>query len=310
MVLTKSSKVSYQKNSNVPLEFIKRSWKVPQCFEILRSTGLQKVRKRSKTSSRYQEYAQKDPNVRSPQVLKWSSNYSKCSQSPRIPQSSSKVLNRSTRSHQKFLNGSSMFWEHQDLRSSKSPQKVHKVLKKSRKCTNMTQGSLSPQVLNWPSTCPQIRQKVIKALEVLRGPQKVFKMASKSSKRSQRPQNPLVVKRSSKGHQMVLTKSSKVSYQKNSNVPQEVIKRYWKVLQCSESIRSSGLQKVRKSPQSPQDITNMHKRTPTSAALRSSNDPQITQKVLKFLEFIKGPQKILKSSSKSSKIYQRPQSPQ
>ena len=158
----------------------------------------------------------------------------------------SKELKRSTRSQQKVLKSYSMFWEHQVLRSLKSPQKIHKVLKNSRKCTNITQGSLSPQVLNWPSKCPQIRQKVIKALEVLRGPQKVFKTTTKSSKRSQRPQNPLVVKRSSKGHQMVVTKSSKVSYQKNSNVPQEVIKRSWKVLQCSESIRSSGLQKVRK----------------------------------------------------------------
>ena len=297
MFLTKSSIVPKNSHQKVHNRSPKDPEKVPQRFEILRTSGLQKVLKRSTKSSRYQENAQ---NVLRPQVLKWSSKYSKVPQSPRIPERSSngtqivpkssricqrpqspqyvirfakvlnilkspwnsqrpQVLNRSKGSHQKFLKGSSMFWEHKVLRSPKRPQKIHKALTKSRKCTNVTQGPLRPQVLNWSSKCPQIPQKILKALEVLRGPQKVFKMASKSSKRSQRPQNPLAVKRSSKGHQMVLTKSSKVSYQKNSNVPQEVIKRSWKVLQCSESIRSSGLQNVlkrsrkcKKGPQRPQ----------------------------------------------------------
>ena len=54
----------------------------------------------------------------------------------------------------------------------------------------------------------------------------------------------------------------------------------------------------------------MLKRSQTLSGLRSSNDLQITQKVIKVLKFLKGPQKILKSSSKSSKISQRPRSPQ
>ena len=165
-----------KQSSKGPQEVIKRSWKVPQRFEILRSSGLQKVRKRSTKYTRYQENAE---NVLRPQVLKWLSKYSKVPQSPRIPQRSSngtqivpkssricqrpqspqyvirfakvlnilkspwnsqrrQVLNRSKRSHQKFLKGSSMFWEHKLFRSSKCPQKVHKVLTKSRMCTNVT----------------------------------------------------------------------------------------------------------------------------------------------------------------------------
>ena len=220
------------------------------------------------------------------------------------------------------------------------------------------------------SNDPQITQKVLKLLEVLRGLQKVFKTTSKSSKSYQRPQNPVIVKSSSNGHQMVLTKSSRVPKNIPKKGPQEVLKRSWKVLQ--KILRSSVLQKVlkrftksskiqenaQKVPKvlavlrfsaDPQDVLNFLKRSSKpskstevhkrysrrpqipqtfnnvlkilwsskvprmvikwSSGLGSSNDPQITQKVLKILEILKGPQKILKSSSKSSKIYQRPQNP-
>ena len=98
--------------------------------------------------------------------IKWSS---------KSPQNFLKtVLKWSTRSHQKFQKGSSMFWEHQVLRSLKSPQKVHKVLKKSRKCTKGTQG---------PQTS---------------GSQMILKISSISSKGPQIPRSP---HRSTKGIQ-------------------------------------------------------------------------------------------------------------
>ena len=143
------------------------------------------------SSKRYQR-RQNPVVVKSSQMfIKWSS---------KSPQNFLKtVLKWSTRSHQKFQKGSSMFWEHQVLRSLKSPQKVHKVLKKSRKCTKGTQGpqtSGSQLILKISS----ISSKGPKSLEVLIGPQKVFQSTSKSPRSYQRRQNPVVVKSSSNVH--------------------------------------------------------------------------------------------------------------
>ena len=226
MVLTKSSKVSYQKNSNVPQEVIKRSWKVIQCSESIRSSGLQKVLKRSTKSSKSQGNAQILPKVLRPQGFKWS-----------------------------------------------------------------TKG-------------PQIRQMVLKALGVLKGPQKVFKTTSKSSKRYQCPENPLVVKSSSKSHQMVLTKSSKVP----KKSPQKVHKKSSKDPEkFSNVLRSSGPQifkKSSKAQQSPQKVKEMHKMYPRSSGLRVSSDPQ------KVLKFVKRSSQPSKSSEVHKRYSRRPQSPQ
>ena len=164
MVLTKSSNVSYEKNSKGPQEVIKKSRKCTNVTQVLSGLSfstdpenvlkfIKRSSKPSKSSVVHKRYSrrpqcpQNNINVlkipwssKVPQkVIKWSS------QSPqKFPKN---VLKRSARSKQKFLKGSSMFWDSQVLRSSKSPQKVHKVLKKSRKCTNVTQGPLRPQVL-------------------------------------------------------------------------------------------------------------------------------------------------------------------
>ena len=161
--LHKALKSSQIKSSKGPREVIKSSWKVLQCFEILRSSGLQKVHKRSTKSSKSQENAQMLPKVLSglsfstdPQnVFKFLKRSSKPSKSPvvhkrytRRPQCPQNVINvldilwssnflkrssngpnevfkrflwkepkRSSRSHQKVLEGSSMFWGHQVLSS-------------------------------------------------------------------------------------------------------------------------------------------------------------------------------------------------
>ena len=118
------------------------------------------------------------------------------------------VLNRFTRSHQTFLKDSSTFWEHQLLRSSKIPQRVQKVLKKSRKCTKGTQG---------PQTS---------------GSQLILKMSSNSSKGHQSPRSP---QRSTKGIPVDIKVPKKLSTSSKScgrqkflkcslNDPQKVLK--------------------------------------------------------------------------------------
>ena len=167
-------------------------------------------------------------------------------------------------------------------------------------------------VLNWSSKCPQIPPKVIKALEVLRGPQKVFKATSKSSKVYQRPQSPQYVIKFAKilnilkspwnpQRPQVLNRSRR-SHQK-----------FQKNLQCFEILRSTGLQKVlKRSTKSSKSQENSQKVT---KVLRpqvlnwSSKCPQFPQKGLKALEVLIGPQKVFKATSKSSKSYQRPQNP-
>ena len=294
----------------------------------------------------------KSTEVRGPQnVFKATSNSSKSYQRPQNPV----IVKSSSNGHQVVLTKSSTF-------PKNSPQKFHqKSSKVPERFSNVLRAS-GPQVFKMPSKGPQSHQKVkkmhkryprssglrfstdpqnilnflqrwSKPLEVRRGPQKVFKATSNSSKSYQRPQNPVIVKSSSNGHQMVPTKSSKFPKNSPQNVPKKsskVPQRFFNVLKKASVLSSSkSPQKFHKihnkprkctkgtqGPRSPQvlnwssncllKVKKMHKRYPTSSGLGSSNDPQITQKVLKILEILKGPQKILKSSSKSSKIYQRP----
>ena len=105
---------------------------------------------------------------------------------PQYPEKSLKSSKASgpqkvTRSHQMFLKCSSMFWEHQVLRSSKSPQKVHKVLKRSRKCTKGTQGTSDLRF----STDPQ---NVLKFLKRSSKPSKSSEVHKRYSRRPQSPQ--------------------------------------------------------------------------------------------------------------------------
>ena len=193
-----------------------------------------------------------------------------------------------------------MFWEHQVLRSSKSPQKVHKVLKKSWKCTKGTQG---PQT-SGSQLILKVSSNSSKGHQSPRSPQRSTKGIQgdlNSSKRYQRPQNPVVVKSSSNGHQMVLTKSSKfpknspqMVHKKSSKVPE----RFFNVLRssCPQVFKKSS-----KGPQSPQKVKKMHKRYPRSSDLRFSNDPQnvlyFLKSVIKALEVIRSPQKVSKATS-------------
>ena len=226
-------------------EVIKSSWKILQRSEKIRSSGLPKFLKGSRKSSKSQENAQKVPKVFRPKVLNWSS---KCPQIPQmvikalevlrgpqkvfkatsIPQNvinvlkipwSSKVpqmflktvLKCSTRSHQKFLKGSSTFWEHQVVRSSKIPQMVvRSVLKNSRKWslkgTQGPQNFLKTGSSTDPQECPQIPkvQKVIWKIlrtfwEVIkRYSSVVIKVPKKFLKGSS--ESPVVVKSSSNAH--------------------------------------------------------------------------------------------------------------
>ena len=124
-----------------------------------------------------------------------------------------------------------------------------------------------------------------------------------SSKRYQRRENPVVVKSSSNGHQMVLTESSKVPknspqmfHKKSSKVPE----RFFSVLRssCPQVFKKSS-----KSPQSPQKVKKMHERNPRSSGLRFSNDPQnvlyFLKSAIKSLEALIGPQKVFKSTPQS-----------
>ena len=241
MVRRKSSKVP----KNSPQMVHKKSSKVQGRFfnvwehQVLRSSkSPQKVHKVFKKSRKCTKGTQGHQTSGSQQkflkvVLKWSADPS--------PQKFLKtVLKWSTRSHQKFKEGSSMFWEHQALRSSKSPQKVHKVLKKSRKCTKGTQG---PQT-SGSQLILKVSSNSSKGHQIPRSHQKSTKGIQgdlNSSKRYQRPQNAVVVKSSSNGHQMVLRKSSKVPinspqmfHKKSSKVPE----RFFNVL---ISLMSTGL---------------------------------------------------------------------
>ena len=131
-------------------------------------------------------------------VIKWSS------QSPQMFLKT--VLKCSTRSHQKFLKGSSMFWDPHVHRSSKSPQKVHKVLKKSRKCTKGTQG---------PQTS---------------GSQLILKMSSNSTKGYQSPRSPHSSRKGIQGDFKVLknlSTSSKSSVGNQVRKILNVLKSHW-----------------------------------------------------------------------------------
>ena len=173
--------------------------KVIKALEVLR--GPQKVFKATSIPQNVINVLKILWSLYVPQMfIKWSS---------KSPQNFLKtVLKWPTRSHQKFQKGSSMFWEHQVLRSLKSPQKVHKVLKKSRKCTIDTQG---------PQTS---------------GSQLVLKISSISSKGPQIPRSP---HRSTKGIPVDIKVPKKLSTSSKScgrqkflkcslNDPQKVLK--------------------------------------------------------------------------------------
>ena len=308
---------SHQTFLKDPTFKVLRSSKIPQRVE--------KVLKKSRKCTKGTQGPQTSG---SQLILKMSSNSSKGYQSPRSPHRSTKgiqgdfkvlknlstsskssvgnqvrkilnvlkshwnpqrhqVLNRFTRSHQKFLKDSSTFWENQVLRSSKIPQRVEKVLTKSRKCTQGIQGpqtSSSQLILKMSSNSSKGHQSP-------RSPQRSTKGIHgdlNSSKRYQRPQNPVVVISSSNGHQMVLTESSNVPknspqmfHKKSANVPE----RFFNVLRssCPQVFKKSS-----KGPQSPQKVKKMHKRYPRSSDLRFSTDPQ---NVLKFLKRLSKPSK-------------------
>ena len=144
-VLRAPGRQVFQNSSNgpeCPQKFTKMHKRYPRSSDLRFSTDpqnvlkfLKRLSKPSKSSEvlkRYSSWHQSPQEVinvvkilwswKVPQMLiKWSSkslqNFLKT------------VLKWPTRSHQKFQKGSSMFWEHQVLRSLKSPQKVHKVLK-------------------------------------------------------------------------------------------------------------------------------------------------------------------------------------
>ena len=339
------------KSSIGPQEVIKSSWKVLQWSESIRSSGLHNVLKRSTKSSRNQENAEKVPKVFRPQVLNWSS---KCPQFPRKvikalevhrgPQKVFKTTSNSSKSYQRpqnpvIVKSSSNCHQMVLTKSSKfpknSPQKVHKKSSKfPQRFFNVLKAS-GHQFFKKSSKGPQNPQKFKKMHKRYprssqsSGSQLILKMSSISSKG---PQSPRCPQRSAKGIQNDLKFLKKLSTSSKSRDRQKFLK--WssngphKVLKISKKQSSKGWQSPQKlkkmhkryprSSQSsglnwcskyPQKVKKMHKRSPTSSGLRPSNDPQITQKVLKLLEFFKGPQTILKSSSKSSKVYQRSKRP-
>ena len=172
----RSSDLRFSTDPQNVLKFLKRSSKPSKSSEV-----------HKRYSSRHQS-PQEVINVvkilwssKVPQMfIKWSS---------KSPQNFLKtVLKWSTRGHQKFQKGSSMFWDPQVLRSSKSPQKVHKVLKKSRKCTKGTQGlhaSGSQMILKMSSISskvPQIPRSPHRSTKGIQGDIKVPKKLSTSSK--------------------------------------------------------------------------------------------------------------------------------
>ena len=141
-------------------EVIKRSWNVLQCFEILRSSGLQKVLKRSTKSTKGQgkwiKGTQGTQTSGSQLILKMSSNSSKGHQSLRSPQRSTKGIQgdlNSSKSYQRpqipvVVKGSSNVHQMVLKKSSKvpknSPQKVHKRSSKGPEHSSML---WDPQVL-------------------------------------------------------------------------------------------------------------------------------------------------------------------
>ena len=228
-------------------------------------------------------------------LIKWSS---------KSPQNFLKtVLKWSTRSHQKFQKGSSMFWEHQVLRSLKSPQKVHKVLKKSRKCTKGTQGpqtSGSQLILKMSSNFSkgyQSPRSPHRSTKRIQGDFKVLKNLSTSSKSSVgnqvrkilnvlkshcNPQRHQVLNSFTRSHQKFLKDSST----------------FW------ENQGPQVFQNSSKGPESPQKVKKMHKRYPRSSDLRFSTDPQ------NVLKFLKRSSKPSKSSEVHKRYSSRHQSPQ
>ena len=257
-------------------------------------------------------------------ILEVSSNSSKGHQSPRSHQKSTKgiqgdlnsskryqrpqnpvVVKSSSNGHQMVLTKSSKVPKNSPQmvhkKSSKVPgrffnvlrasgpqvfkksSKVHKVLKKSRKCTKGTQGpqtSGSQLILKMPSNSSKGHQSPRSPHRSTKGNQGDLK----SSKRYQRPQNPVVVKSSSNGHQMVLTKSSKFPKNSSQKVHKKSAKgpeKFFNVL------RYSGPQAFKKSskrPQSPQKVRKMHKKVPNVLRPQVLKDTQIVHKVLKIYQ--------------------------
>ena len=180
---------------------------------------------------------------------------------------------------------------------------VQKVLKKSRKCRKGTQGlhtSGSQLNLKMSSNSSKVHQSP-------RSPQMSTKGIQgdlNSLQRYQRLQNPVVLKSSSNGHQMVLTDSSNVpknSPQMFHKKPSKVPERFFNVLRASGP---QGFQNSSKGPESPQKVKKMHKRYPRSSDLRFSTDPQ---NVLKFLKRSSKPSKASEVHKRYSSRHQCPQ---
>ena len=206
-------------------------------------------------------------------------------------------------------------------KSSKVPERFFNVLRASgpQVFKKSSKGPASPQKVKkmhkrYPrssdlrfSTDPQNGLKFLKRLSPrsphrstkrIQGDFKVLKNLSTSSKSSVgnqvrkilnvlkshcNPQRHQVLNRFTSSHQTFLKDSST----------------FWE----HQVLRSSKI--PQKGPESPQKVKKMHKRYPRSSDLRFSTDPQ---NVLKFLKRLSKPSK--GPYSKSSKIYQRPQSPQ
>ena len=177
---------------------------------------------------------------------------------------------------------------------------LQKVLKRSTKSSKSQENAqkvpkvLRPQVLNWSSKCPQIPQKVIKALEVLRGPQKVFKSKPRSP---QKVINVVKILWSSKVPQMFIKWSSK-SPQKFLNT---VLK--W-------STRSQ--QKVLKSSSTFWDTQVLLQKVLKTVLKRSKNAQKGPHPHLKKIVKSQSPQKFtcVLNSSVGSQVREDPQCPE
>ena len=171
-----------------------------------------------------------------------------------------KVLKSSSKSYQKVLKVLKKFWK-----ATKGPQ-IHqshqKVLKRSSK-------SAWPQVHNWSSKGCQSPQNFLKMLS--RGTQKVLKILKGLTNVLKCPESPQVLKISSRRHQKFLKMSPKFSGSQVHRswktfstcpriflkmswiVPQKVLKSspksFQKVLKNSSEVPQTFLKKTKKCPQ-------------------------------------------------------------
>ena len=157
------------------------------------SKSPQKVHKVHKRSGKWTKGTQGTQTSGSQLILTMSSNSSKGHQSPRSPQRSTKGIQATSipqKAYQRPQNpvvvkGSSNVHQMVLTKSSKVPKNIpQKVHQRSSKGPENSSMLWDPQVRR-SSKSPQ---KVHKVLEVLIGPQKVFKVTSNTSTIYQRPQ--------------------------------------------------------------------------------------------------------------------------